>query len=155
MESQVEYAERAARFIKLLPSGTNVDIELIILKGHLLIEELLTELLIVTLEKSNPLNITIRDNTPFSQKLNLFWALSNSMFHVKIWESVKKLNVIRNSMAHSIEPKGIDKKIQEFCNAALVNTSFSPDDYKGNETQFSIAWLHLLLSENLNKIKNS
>jgi hypothetical protein len=91
----------------------------------------------------------------FAQKLNLFWALSNSMFHECIWGALKNLNSIRNLMAHEIEPKDIKKKIQEFSDKTLVNTAYKASDYKGKEAQFSIAWLHLLLSENLNRLKNS
>jgi hypothetical protein len=48
---------------------------LIILKGHLLIEELLTDLLKEKLKRDNLLTIEISKNTMFAQKLNLCCAL--------------------------------------------------------------------------------
>ena len=62
MESQVELADKTSRFNELMPLGE--DQVLTVLKGHLLIEELLTELLKVKLEQSdNPLGIKIGSNT--------------------------------------------------------------------------------------------
>jgi hypothetical protein len=48
---------------------------LIILKGHLLIEELLTDLLKEKLKRDNLLTIEISKNTMFAQKLNFCCAL--------------------------------------------------------------------------------
>lgn len=52
--SETERAERLTRFLRLLPiEGGH---ELVILKGHLLIEEVLSDVCAESLRESNPLN---------------------------------------------------------------------------------------------------
>ena len=47
------------------------EMELTLLKGHLLIEELLTEVLRLTIGENNPIGIKITPRMMFAQKLNL------------------------------------------------------------------------------------
>jgi hypothetical protein len=88
----------------------------IILKNHLLIEELLTDLFKENLKRDNLLTIEISKNTMFAQKLNLCCALIGKDIKFEIWPFLKELNSIRDKMAYSLEPKGIDKRIESFTN---------------------------------------
>lgn len=153
MNTELEFHNREMRLVKLLPRGVAYD--LVLLKGHLLIEELLTEILISSLNKSNPINIKIGNATNFNQKLNLCWALNKNDINETIWESLKELNSIRNSMAHEVEPKGIDEKINKFSTKVLNNSKFKPSYYKGDELKFSLSWLYLVLSSHIHAQKNS
>src|SRR5690554_5207536 len=95
-----------ARFNKLIPDK---DIELIILKGHLLIEEILQDILeYFTKNRKYLLEI----NLTFYQKLYLCRSLV-SFFHPHIFDSIKLLNEIRNNLAHNLEPKDFNKKIDK------------------------------------------
>lgn len=153
MESQVELAEKTASFIDLMPPGQ--DQVLVVLKGHLLIEELLTEILEVKLEHSNPLDIKISSNTMFAQKLNLCWAIVQNDIESDIWGFLKELNSIRNKMAHAIEPKGINKKIELFNEAVANYEHYMMPKARGNYLEFSICYLYIVLSQFLHHVKNS
>ena len=144
MENQVVLAERAIRFMKHFPAGAEQD--LMILKGHLLIEELLTEILSTSLENDNPVNIEVGRNTMFAVKLNLCWALNKTGLSHLVWSSLKELNSIRNSMAHSVTPVGIDSKISKFVESILPHTDFKFENYKGRELAYCIMWLQAHVS---------
>ena len=153
MESQVELSERSVRFMKLLPVGS--DRELILLKGHLLIEEVITEICVASLNSSNPVGINIGSNTMFAQKLNICWALNHDRLADNIWCALKELNSIRNAMAHQIEPKGIDEKITSFVQKILSNSGFRAEVLEGKELACCIGWLHIHVSQCLHTVKNS
>lgn len=151
MESQVELADKTSRFIELMPLGE--DQVLTILKGHLLIEELITELLKTKLEQSdNPLGIKIDSGTMFAQKLNLYWAIAQHDLEFDVWCYLKELNSIRNKMAHTIEPQGIDEKIKSFNNAISSHKTYMMPESK---TVFSICYLYIILSQLLHRVKKS
>ncbi len=151
MESQVELADKSLRFIELMPLGE--DQVLTVLKGHLIIEELLTELLKIKLEQSgNPLGINIGSNTMFAQKLNLYWAIAQRDIEFDVWVYLKELNSIRNKMAHAIEPRGIDEKIKSFNDAVSAHKTYMMPE---NSLVFSICYLYITLSQLLHSVKNS
>jgi len=153
MESQVELAEKMVRFMKHLPSGA--DHTLVVLKGHLLIEELLTELLKEKLNRNNPLRIKIDSNAMFAQKLNLCWAIVQGDIKFEIWTFLKELNSIRNKMAHSVEPQGISEKIEAFTKMVSSHEHYLMPKSRDCDLEFSIAWLHIILSQYLHHVKNS
>ncbi len=151
MESKVELADKTSRFIELMPLGE--DQILTILKGHLLIEELITELLKIKLEQSgNPLDIKVGSNTMFAQKLNLYWAIAQHDLEFDVWCFLKELNSIRNKMAHTVEPQGIDEKVKSFNDAISAHETYMMPE---NKTVFSICYLYIILSQLLHSVKNS
>lgn len=102
------------RFQEHLPIGD--DLTLMILKGHLLIEEQVWLLIcnrvvsIVALEKAE---LTTH------QKLCLAEALlddfSRSVQETDwLWPALKKLNKLRNDIAHNLTPSGIADRIRDF-----------------------------------------
>ena len=153
MESQVELAEKMVRFMKYLPSGA--DHTLVVLKGHLLIEELLTDLLKEKLKRNNPLGIKIDQNNMFAQKLNLCWAIVQEDIKFEIWPFLKELNSIRNKMAHAVDPQGISEKIEAFTEMVSSYEHYVMPKSRGSDLEFSIAWLHIILGQYLHHVKNS
>ena len=139
--------------MELLPAGG--DKTLIILKGHLLIEELLTELLQEKLKTENPLEIKVDQNTNFALKLNLCWALIQQDIKLEIWPFIKELNSIRNKMAHAVVPKGIEEKINTFTKAVSSYEHYLMPKSRGGDLEFCIAWLFIVLSQYLHQVKNS
>lgn len=98
--------------VKYFLEMTNVkDEHLHIIRGHLLIEKKLRELVDVKLEKPEVLN---EARLSFSQILciaeALYWKKDTDL----IWQVTKKLNNIRNSFSHQLEPKKYDVLIKEF-----------------------------------------
>lgn len=151
MEFFERLRNRSEKFKKYVEEEN--DMTMIILNSHMFIEELLTEILILSLKNSNPLAIKVSQNMMFAQKLNLVWALSDKSIEINIWSSLKTLNAIRNKMAHSLEPKGIDLMIEDFIvgvhhdlNAAVNLTSEDLD------LRSSIGWLSSALGYRLSKL---
>ncbi|MEC3932589.1 hypothetical protein VNX24_16055 [Citrobacter farmeri] len=98
-----------------------LDITSIILKGHLFVEELLTEILKLHCRDSKPIeNIQLS----FHHKLKLVQALFGShlsgfQYPGNIWPVLDHLNQLRNALAHQIDsPKAVIKLnsfISSFC----------------------------------------
>jgi hypothetical protein len=150
---QTEIAENLKRFMVLIPKGG--DKTLVILKSHLLIEELITELLKYKLQGSNPLNIEVNHRMMFANKLQYCWALVQEDMQPNIWYFLKGLNSIRNKMAHSVEPEGIDEKIEQFTNSVINSEYYNMPKERGSELEYSLAWLYIVLNQCLYSVKNS
>lgn len=84
---------------------------LIILKGHLLVEDLIRDFCHSAVENPNEL---IGARLTFYQISRLCRALSKYKASNETWECVGKLNDLRNMLAHKLEPKEYDKKKEEF-----------------------------------------
>jgi hypothetical protein len=98
------------RFFRFLPE--NNDITSLILKGHLLIEEILNNLI----DQKCKLPCYIEEaKLTFFQKIKLLQALIESDIQSKIpWNSLESLNILRNQISHNIEPKDFETKIENF-----------------------------------------
>jgi len=86
------------------------DPVLIILKGHLIIEETLVDICSRLL--TNPAALE-KGKVNFSTRLNLVRALTDDgELPENIWHALYDLNKIRNDLAHNLEPKNIE---DQFC----------------------------------------
>lgn len=102
----LEHLERVARH--LLDTD---DITLIALKGHLLIEELLDEIIWAYCKAPETLqDVEIR----FPAKIKLVLALTGTHELSRVWGLCEKLNSLRNSLAHKIEHPSAQKKLYAF-----------------------------------------
>ena len=97
------------RLLSHLPAGN--DQTLTILKGHLLIEELLREMINSKLKV--PLSHS-KVRFEFDQCLALGKSLSGDEFQDWVWQAMKKLNKLRNDLAHNLEPKGFNDRVADF-----------------------------------------
>jgi len=90
------------------------DITLIILKGHLLIEQALTDILDSELPHSKALNDA---KMSFSNRLAIVKSIygMNSSFPYGL---IENLNSLRNQLVHKLEPKDIQNKLDDFINRA-------------------------------------
>ena len=98
----------ARRLFELLPRGK--DLELVILKAHLLIEEQLNFLLAERLK-----NPSVLDEVELGSFHRI--CLAQSFFPPDhqpwLWKGLKKLNRLRNHIAHDLEPKGVQDRIDD------------------------------------------
>lgn len=86
------------------------DIELMILKGHLLAEEEINSMI----EKfANNIKYLHEAQLTFFQKICLLRALLPKVLHQSLY-SAEMLNRLRNKIAHSLEPKGLEDSINNF-----------------------------------------
>jgi hypothetical protein len=88
------------------------DLELIILKAHLLIEEQLRTII----EARIPGHAALGMNDSiwaFNHIARLAEALCSGEEHESLWKGVRKLNRIRNALAHHLEPQGLSDQIDD------------------------------------------
>lgn len=102
-----------ARFKQHLPLGG--DFTLMILKGHLLIEEQVNRLLKTRIPKFSALkNAYLTAN----QKIHLAEAVIEETHpdgeDAWLWPAIGKLNKLRNDIAHNLSEPGIQDRVQDF-----------------------------------------
>lgn len=86
------------RFRRLLPATTNL--ELIVLKGHLLIEAELESFLRAASQNPDQLNDA---RLSFHQKICLVRAFGGGTPDHSLWSFITKLNTLRNRLAHRLD----------------------------------------------------
>ena len=108
-ESSRHWLHDLTRFMKHFPLKIE-DVSLIVLKGHLLTEELLREFLHSKVLHPSPL----RDaRLRYIQCVHLARSLSTDPGDW-VWDALDRLNVIRNKLSHALEPTGLDDAINAF-----------------------------------------
>jgi hypothetical protein len=98
------------RFYTLIPRSE--DSALIILKIHLLIEEQIRAFLDERLANAKSLK---RADLTCHQAICLAEALSTEDIYPQVWEAARKLNELRNKIAHNLEPAGVLERMAEMC----------------------------------------
>jgi hypothetical protein len=58
-------------------------------------------------------------------------------------------------MAHALEPKGIDKKIDSFTNMVSEYEHYMMPQVRSGDLEFSIGWLYIALGQYRHHVKNS
>jgi hypothetical protein len=90
------------KFYKLLPQSD--DATLVILKLHLLVEEQIRAFVDERLNHADALESA---ELKCHQVICLAEALSTEDIHSNVWEAARKLNKLRNDIAHKLEPTGV------------------------------------------------
>jgi hypothetical protein len=112
-------SELLRRFVAHLPLDTT-DRVLVVLKGHLLVEELLR----AYIEKHVRRPAALADaRLTFHQCLCIARAFDNDPSREKLWLVIEKLNGLRNKFAHSLEPKDVERSVAEFI---TMQSNFDP-----------------------------
>ncbi len=110
-EDEAFYAS-VREILQELPEGS--DVIILTLKAHLVIEQLLIQMMEVAATNPEPLKDINR--LQFSTRL----AIAHSLFRPVarnsdgLWALVKKLGKIRNDIAHQLRPKKLDEEIEAF-----------------------------------------
>jgi hypothetical protein len=102
------------RFARHFPKGR--DVTLVILKGHLLIEEELNDLLTVTVPRPEHL---FSARLTFLQRLRLAQAMYPTEGIDRLAPAIEILNSARNKLAHQLEPKALASTLAEFIELAF------------------------------------
>ena len=85
------------------------DVAQIVLKGHLVMEEVMTESIQTFLLHKE----FVEDaRLQFHQKLQLCRAMSVSDHENNMWNLVASINAVRNHLSHSLDPAGRSKRIE-------------------------------------------
>ncbi|MBD9368363.1 hypothetical protein [Xanthomonas sp. XNM01] len=88
----------------------------LLLKQHLMIEELLDEIVLSVCKKPE---IARRARLSFTQKYHLARAIDGHETH--LWSGVEKLNEARNALAHRSDLAVLEGKIDSFIQTMLAN----------------------------------
>lgn len=91
------------KYQKLLPESD--DIELIVLKGHLMIEETLYRLAVEHCPNPKYLDSA---QLSFSQLLFVVRSLIEFPGEEDVWAAIKLLNKLRNKLSHNLEPQNLN-----------------------------------------------
>lgn len=125
-------AERVARDKEMAEKigyhlGTAPDATVLLLKGHLIVEEEINYALAGIFPNSEALH---EARLTFFQKLQLMRAFDRLGIAEQAFTAAEKLNRIRNRLAHQLEPIGIEDAIAAFVEdiASWPNTTIEPDD---------------------------
>jgi hypothetical protein len=97
------------RFMETLPKSG--DVELTLLKCHLLIEEVLTQ--IISKALNNPEHVK-GARLSFSQKTHITRATTELAHAPWIWQALKLLNKARNELSHNLTSHEIEEKLEKF-----------------------------------------
>jgi hypothetical protein len=110
MDTMKYTRDTAERLFEHLPKSD--DLTLIILKGHLLVEELMNEILQVTLTEPAEL---WKAKLSFDQRLCLLNALGLlKMKNLDYRNAIKRLNTLRNEVAHNLGENRLRDLITNF-----------------------------------------
>lgn len=115
------FPDSIERYKKHEPKGRNIT--LVVLKGHLLVEEELNELLELLLP--NP-EFLYQPRFGFIQRLRVLQAISTEKRLHALADAIELLNEMRNSLAHQLEPTKLNKQALAFTNAALNAARTNP-----------------------------
>jgi hypothetical protein len=99
------------RFQEKIGLKSGADIQMILLKAHLLIEEQLQSFLDASVKSASLLTGA---RLSFAQKLIIAEALHhdpNCFGYGWVWEAARLLNALRNQMAHHLEPKDFSNRL--------------------------------------------
>lgn len=113
--------------------------ELMLLKGHLLIEEVLFAMLNFKMRNASSLEkarlsfaqiISLVEGLYFGEDLNQSW----------LYASCHQLNKIRNRLAHNAKPDGMDHEIKHFIEFVIGH--MKPDFSPNNPLRYALGSIH-------------
>lgn len=91
----------------------DADMTLQILKGHLLVEDLLRQIFELLLAYPDALKGERGTSFECHQIICLVEAITpHSKDEAWVWSAAKRLNNLRNDLAHNLEPRALDQKVQ-------------------------------------------
>ena len=131
----MEWTTSLVRFAEHLPE--NGDKELSLLKCHLLVEELLT----LIIERNMKRPEFLQDiNLSFHHKLVLAQGFTGGSRHEWVWKAIAALSVARNALAHNLDKKVVDEKLEKFMNCVESVEGPPPADaFNGPMQRFQLS----------------
>lgn len=115
--------EAFRKFVQKLPHGK--DLVLVVLKGHLLIEE---QVKLIVRERVRVFSHLEGERFNYYQYICLANALVGTEAPTWVWTGLKKLGKLRNQIVHEMEPHSLKADIEKFIASV-------PGDYLNAELQ--------------------
>ncbi|OEE33239.1 hypothetical protein ACODG7_16700 [Vibrio anguillarum] len=121
MAKKIPMAPEALRFSEYFPE--NSDVLMQVLRGHLLVEEVVNQLFELKLTVPKALKGNHGTSFQCHQVICLAEALSQTPENLEwVWISAKKLNSLRNKLAHNLPTESLSHSIEDFIET--VQTGF-------------------------------
>ncbi|MCZ6715347.1 MAG: hypothetical protein O7B29_15515 [Deltaproteobacteria bacterium] len=135
-----ESREEMKRFSELLPPEG--DLELLVLKGHLLIEEGLRALVSREIRYPKALEET---HFNFFKILHVAKGLCYAEDMAWLWDMLERLNQLRNQMAHKLDAEAFRSRLVHFLEPISKSSSIKdPEDLDGRLRE-ALYMLHLMM----------
>jgi hypothetical protein len=119
-QALTEFDEGLKRFDRLIPPTS--DTLVIVLKGHLLIEEQLQSLIEAAVR--NP-EVTREARLSFYQRLKFAQSIAGHFSKSLVWEATEALNSVRNRLVHLAEPAPTEELLSSFLQVCEKEERFS------------------------------
>jgi hypothetical protein len=113
-----KFLQGLSRFAKHLPAEEDLPIELVVLRGHLLVEEELRE--VVRAKFLEPRAYDLRE-TKYSTLLRLAHAVYGDAIPEWKWRVAHEVNVLRNLLAHHLEDETVEPRIERVLSLYRAN----------------------------------
>ena len=139
-------------YLRHLPEDIGHPIEVLVLRGHILIERQLNQLIEVQLSKPEALDL---EQMRFASKVRLAEALCGHQIHPWVWDALRGVNKLRNSLAHKLEDDELSNHTKKFIEKIRFDDPLT-FQLAGNELESQLAYslgrLHeRLLNEFINR----
>jgi len=106
------YIDKDVPFLHLLQTLEDInDLELTILKCHLLIEEALTDILV---SKAESPKYILEARLTFANKLQIARAMTDTSCEPWVWSAISMLNKTRNRLAHNLTSSEVEEDVDKF-----------------------------------------
>jgi len=116
-----------------------------ILKGHLMLEGLLTSILEQLVGRGTSISGALDEaRLSFHQKSKLVRAACSDRCPPETWRALAKLNTLRNQMAHALDSPKIPPLIDDLCREIHVDPTTQPEVRHTKEFQIEMVALALI-----------
>ena len=139
--------EARERFAEHLPPKG--DLELLVLKGHLLVEEALYKLVAREIRYPQALE---EANFKFFQILHIAKGLCYAEDMKWLWDALARLNRLRNQMAHDLNPDQFRRRLNEFLEPHSEASQVSDPTDLDARLREMLETVHLLLHSYSNRM---
>jgi hypothetical protein len=123
----------------------NDDLTIVVLRGHLVLEELLFTAVSSHCREPEHLKLA---RLRFPQLVSLLRALERDpSVPPAYWEALGQLNTLRNALAHNLEPSDLAARVQNFV-AIVASAGVTPSSPTDSREALEAAILSLVISMN-------
>jgi len=128
----IDHVARYEEFIKHLPVHAK-DVTLIALKGHLLLETALKEFIYLRVRHPERLQ---SKQINFATLVDFGSSLAENDKISWVWKALRQANSIRNMLAHNLQPKELDEKIDGFIKYVEENDGEFSVEYENKNLNY-------------------
>jgi hypothetical protein len=148
--------EEIRHLLAALPNAQ--DVHLLVLKGHLIAEQLL--LGYINACSPNPTPILTDERMSFAVRSRIAESLRepSEFATLHLWEPLRRLGKLRNSLAHQLKPTSLEKQVDGLIQLYEASKGWRPREYRqGSPTvklRYAIVGIHQFLAASIATAKD-